>query len=56
MWKEVAKLIPFGISQFNFWKFGMARGTFKITLPDWRVKVNNVCFNKARENNVKSVT
>ena len=42
MWKEVAKLIPFAVSQLNFWKFGIARGTYNITLPDWRVKVYNL--------------
>ena len=41
LWQEAAKLTPFVISQYNFWKFGISHGTFNITLPDWRVKVNN---------------
>ena len=40
LWQEAAKLTPFAISQYNFWKFGISHGTFNITLPDWRVKVN----------------
>jgi hypothetical protein len=46
MWKEVGKLIPFAISQLNFWKFGQTRGTYNITLPDWRVKVYIIYYNK----------
>ena len=41
LWQEAAKLAPFFLSQYNFWKFGIIHGTFNITLPNWRVKVRN---------------
>ena len=41
LWQEAAKLAPFLLSQYNFWKFGITHGTFNITLPNWRVKVRN---------------
>ena len=39
-WKEFVKMAPFVVSQINFWKFGMDRGTYNITLENWRVKVH----------------